>query len=104
MVEYINLETGEKLQGKSHADALHKSGVRIQVLSDGVPVTEWVPNSYDYYSYTNGEKHLHRFDECEYLNSHTAPRAATRLRTQKAINAAAWSLTFLLGFLLGLAM
>ena len=43
-------------------------------------------------------------EECEYLNSHTAPRAARRLRTQKAINAAAWGLTFLLGFLLGLAM
>ena len=44
------------------------------------------------------------YDECEYLNSLAAPRAAKRLRTQKAINAAAWGLTFLLGFLLGLAM
>lgn len=43
-------------------------------------------------------------EECEFLNSRTAPRAAKRLRTQKAINAAAWGLTFLLGFLLGLAM
>ena len=104
MVEYINLETGEKCHDKAHADALHKSGVRIQVLSDGVPVTEWVPGSHDFYTFHNGEKHLCRFDECKYLNSHTAPRAARRLRTQKAINAAAWGLTFLLGFLLGLAM
>lgn len=44
------------------------------------------------------------YEECEYLNSVTAPRAAKRLRTQKAINAAAWGITFLLGFLLGLAM
>lgn len=44
------------------------------------------------------------YEECEYLNSLTAPRAAKRLRTQKAINAAAWGLVFLLGFLLGLAM
>lgn len=43
-------------------------------------------------------------EECEYLNSHTAPYAAKRLRAQKAINAAAWGLTFLLSFLLGLAM
>ena len=41
------------------------------------------------------------YEECECINSHTAPRAAKRLRTQKAINAAAWGLTFLLGFLLG---
>lgn len=41
------------------------------------------------------------YEECEYLNSLTAPRAAKRMRTQKAINAAAWGLTFLLGFLLG---
>ncbi len=43
-------------------------------------------------------------EECEYLNSVTAPRAAKRLRTQKAINATCWGLTVLLGFLLGLAM
>lgn len=41
------------------------------------------------------------YEECEYLNKVTAPRAAKRLRTQKAINAACWGLTFLLGFLLG---
>ena len=104
MVEYVNLETGEKLQDKSRAGKLHKSGVRIQVLSDGVPVAEWIPGSYDYYEIVNGYKHLHRFDECEYLNSHTAPRAAKRMRTQKAINAACWGITFLLGFLLGLSM
>lgn len=44
------------------------------------------------------------YEECEYLNSHTALRAAKRMRTQKAINATAWGMTFLLGFLLGLAM
>ena len=44
------------------------------------------------------------YEECECINSHTAHRAAKRLRTQKAINAAAWGMTFLLGFLLGLAM
>lgn len=44
------------------------------------------------------------YEECEYLNNVTAPRAAKRLRTQKAINAACWGLTFLLGFLLGLAV
>ena len=44
------------------------------------------------------------YEECEYLNKVTAPRAAKRLRTQKAINAACWGMTFLLGFLLGLAM
>ena len=44
------------------------------------------------------------YEECEYLNKVTAHRAAKRLRTQKAINAACWGLTFLLGFLLGLAM
>jgi hypothetical protein len=43
-------------------------------------------------------------EECEYLNSLTAPRAAKRLRTQKAISVSCWGLTFLLGFLLGLAM
>jgi hypothetical protein len=41
------------------------------------------------------------YEECEYLNSLTAPRAAKRLRTQKAINVAAWGLVFLLGFLSG---
>lgn len=44
------------------------------------------------------------YEECECINSHTAPRAAKRMHTQKAINAAAWGMTFLLGFLLGLAM
>lgn len=44
------------------------------------------------------------YEECEFLNSHTASRAAKRLRTQKAINATCWGFTFLLGFLLGLAM
>ena len=104
MVEYVNLETGEKFQDKSCADGLHKSGVRIQVLSDGVPVAEWIPGSYDYHAIVNGKKHLREFDECKFLNSHTAPRAAKRLHAQKAINAACWGMTFLLGFLLGLAM
>ena len=40
-------------------------------------------------------------EECECINSHTAPRAAKRMRTQKAINAACWGMTFLLGFLMG---
>lgn len=44
------------------------------------------------------------YEECECINSHTVARAAKRMRTQKAINAAAWGMTFLLGFLLGLAM
>lgn len=44
------------------------------------------------------------YEEQEYLNSMTRPRAAKRLRTAKAIHAAAWALSVLLGFLLGLAM
>lgn len=44
------------------------------------------------------------YEEMEYINSLTRPRAAKRLRTQKAINTACWGLVFLLGFLLGLAM
>lgn len=44
------------------------------------------------------------YEEQELLNSLSRPRAAKRLRTQKAINAACWGLVFLLAFLLGLAM
>ena len=44
------------------------------------------------------------YEELEYINGLTRHRAAKRLRTQKAINAACWGMSVLLGFLLGLAM
>lgn len=44
------------------------------------------------------------YEECEYLNKLTAPRAAKHLKTCKAIKAAGWGLSVLLAFLLGLAM
>ena len=44
------------------------------------------------------------YEECEYLNSLTAPRAAKRMRMQRHIQIAGRALLFLAGFLLGLAM
>ena len=62
MTEYIDLDTGEKLRDREHANQAYRAGHRIRVDSDGVPVAEWIPGSNDFYSYEGGKKTLHRWE------------------------------------------